>query len=35
LAQHLGGRCQPIGGDFAGSTIMIETGGELIPGLKA
>jgi dipeptidyl aminopeptidase/acylaminoacyl peptidase len=35
LAKHLGGRCQPVGDDFAGSTIKIETGGELIPGLKA
>jgi dipeptidyl aminopeptidase/acylaminoacyl peptidase len=35
LAKHLGGRSQPVGGDFAGSTIKIETGGELIPGLKA
>jgi dipeptidyl aminopeptidase/acylaminoacyl peptidase len=35
LAKHLGGRSQPVGGDFAGSTIKVETGGELIPGLKA
>lgn len=28
------GRCQPIGDDFAGSTIKTETGGELIPGLN-
>jgi dipeptidyl aminopeptidase/acylaminoacyl peptidase len=34
LARHLGGRSQPIGDDFAGSTIRIETGGELIPGLS-
>ena len=33
LAKHLGGRCQPIGDDFTGSTIKIETGGELVPGL--
>jgi dipeptidyl aminopeptidase/acylaminoacyl peptidase len=33
LATHLGGRSQPIGNDFAGSTIRIETGRELIPGL--
>ena len=35
LAKHLGGRYQPVGGDFAGSSIKIETGGELIPGLAA
>jgi hypothetical protein len=34
LAKHLGGRYQPVGGDFAGSSIRIETGGELIPGLS-
>jgi dipeptidyl aminopeptidase/acylaminoacyl peptidase len=34
LAKHLGGAVQPIGDDFAGSTIRIETGGELIPGLS-
>jgi dipeptidyl aminopeptidase/acylaminoacyl peptidase len=33
LAKHLGGRCQPVGNDFAGSTIKIETGGELVPGI--
>ncbi len=33
LAKHLGGRSQPIGDDFAGSTLKIETGGELVPGL--
>lgn len=33
LAKHLGGRCQPIGNDFAGSSLKIETGGELVPGL--
>jgi dipeptidyl aminopeptidase/acylaminoacyl peptidase len=33
LAKHLGGRYQPIGDDFSGSTIKIETGGELVPGL--
>jgi dipeptidyl aminopeptidase/acylaminoacyl peptidase len=33
LAAHLGGQCQPIGDDFAGSTIKIEAGGELVPGL--
>ncbi|KJC42768.1 hypothetical protein UP09_18390 [Bradyrhizobium sp. LTSP885] len=34
LAKHLGGRCQPIGNDFAGSSLKIETGGELVPGLR-
>jgi dipeptidyl aminopeptidase/acylaminoacyl peptidase len=33
LAKHLGGRYQPIGDDFTGSTIKIETGGEMVPGL--
>jgi dipeptidyl aminopeptidase/acylaminoacyl peptidase len=33
LAQHLGGRVQPLGDDFTGSSIKIETGGELIPEL--
>lgn len=33
LAKHLGGRVQPVGGDFAGSTIAIPTGRELVPGL--
>jgi dipeptidyl aminopeptidase/acylaminoacyl peptidase len=34
LATHLGGQFQPLGNDFAGSTIRIETGGELVPGLS-
>jgi len=34
LATHLGGQVQPIGSDFAGSTIRIETGGELVPELS-
>jgi hypothetical protein len=33
LAKHLGGRSQPVGTDFTGSTIKIETGAALIPGL--
>jgi dipeptidyl aminopeptidase/acylaminoacyl peptidase len=33
LAKHLGGRYQPIEQDFAGSTLKVETGGELVPGL--
>ncbi len=34
LAKHLGGRYQPIGNDFTGSTLKVETGGELVPGLS-
>jgi dipeptidyl aminopeptidase/acylaminoacyl peptidase len=33
LAKHLGGRYQPIGNDLAGSSLKVETGGELIPGI--
>jgi dipeptidyl aminopeptidase/acylaminoacyl peptidase len=33
LAKHLGGRYQPIEQDFAGSTLKVETGGDLVPGL--
>jgi acetyl esterase/lipase len=33
LAKHLGGRYQPVGGDFADSSLKVETGGELVPGL--
>jgi len=33
LAAHLGGRCEPVGDDFAGSTIEFKAGRELIPGL--
>jgi dipeptidyl aminopeptidase/acylaminoacyl peptidase len=33
LAKHLGGQFQPIGNDFAGSSIKIETGADLVPGL--
>jgi dipeptidyl aminopeptidase/acylaminoacyl peptidase len=33
LAKHLGGRYQPVGDDFSGSSIKIETGGDLVPGL--
>jgi dipeptidyl aminopeptidase/acylaminoacyl peptidase len=31
LAQHLGGRRQPIGDDFDGSTITFKAGRDLIP----
>jgi dipeptidyl aminopeptidase/acylaminoacyl peptidase len=34
LAKHLGGRYQPIGTDFAGSSLKVETGGELVPGIS-
>jgi len=33
LAAHLGGRCGPVGDDFANSTIEFRAGRELIPGL--
>jgi dipeptidyl aminopeptidase/acylaminoacyl peptidase len=33
LAKHLGGRAQPVGDDFKGSSLKVETGGELVPGL--
>lgn len=34
LAKHLGGRSEPIGDDFVGSSITIPTGAEQIPTLK-
>jgi dipeptidyl aminopeptidase/acylaminoacyl peptidase len=33
LARHLGGRAEPIGDDFKGSTIQVPQGAEHIPGL--
>jgi dipeptidyl aminopeptidase/acylaminoacyl peptidase len=33
LAKHLGGSSQPVGDDFNGSSLKVETGGELVPGL--
>jgi dipeptidyl aminopeptidase/acylaminoacyl peptidase len=33
LARHLGGRHEPLGDDFKGSTIEFKTGRDLIPGL--
>lgn len=33
LAQHLGGRHEPVGDDFAGSTVEFRAGREFIPGL--
>ena len=35
LAQHLGGRYQPIGGDFTGSSITVPSGAKDVPGLSA
>ncbi len=34
LAKHLGGRAQPIGDDFKGSSIQVPTGGEDLPGVS-
>ncbi len=33
LAQHLGGRAEPIGGDFENSSIEVPDGAALVPGL--
>jgi dipeptidyl aminopeptidase/acylaminoacyl peptidase len=33
LAKHLGGRSQPFEGDLTGSTMKVEVGAELVPGL--
>ena len=33
LAKHLGGRCQPFQGELSGSTMKVEVGAELVPGL--
>ncbi len=33
LAQCLGGRAQPIGGDLNGSSITVPTGADGVPGL--
>ena len=35
LSKHLGGRYEPIGDDFAGSSITVPKGAELVPGLPA
>lgn len=35
LGRYLGGRVEPVGDAFEGSTIRFETGAELIPGLPA
>ena len=34
LAKHLGGRAEPVGDAFSGSSLKIETGRNLIPGLE-
>ena len=33
LAEHLGGRCEPIGDDFEGSSVTVPVGAEEVPGL--
>lgn len=35
LAQHLGGRYEPVGDDFEGSSITVPVGAEAVPGLPA
>ena len=35
LSQCLGGRYQPVGTDFKGSSIKVPTGAEFVPGVKA
>jgi len=35
LAKHLGGRVQPVGDDFKGSSISIPEGADGVPGVKA
>ena len=34
LAGHLGGRCEPIGKDFAGSSVTVPTGAEQVNGVR-
>lgn len=34
LAQHIGGRCEPIGRDFEGASVELRAGIEQIPGLQ-
>ena len=34
MAEHLGGRFEPVGGDFEGSSIEVEAGVEQVPGLE-
>ena len=35
LSQHLGGRFEPVGNDFRGSTITVPSGADNVPGLAA
>jgi dipeptidyl aminopeptidase/acylaminoacyl peptidase len=35
LARHLGGRYEPVGNDFAGSSVQVKAGVEGVPGLAA
>jgi len=35
LVQHLGGRAEPIGGDFAGAKFEVPQGADAVPGLTA
>ena len=34
LAEHLGGRFEPVGGDFDRASIDVQTGAEQVPGLE-
>ena len=34
LAQHIGGRFEPVGDDFRGSTIEAPAGADQVPGLS-
>ncbi len=35
LAHYLGGRCEPIGEDFAGSSLLIRAGADVVPDVAA
>ena len=35
LARYLGGRCEPIGADFEGSSLVLRAGEEILPGVRA
>ena len=35
LAEHLGGRCEPIGDDFQNSSVQVLSGAEGVPGVEA
>ena len=34
LTEHLGGRCQPIGQDFAGANLTVPAGSNQVTGLE-